>query len=245
MFKSFYNSFYQHPLLLSAGILLCAYFIVRRRAVASPLATQIGLGLCLLALLDAWLTANAISQHFSQPISQVLSFVFVYLGDVRYFAALAFLPFVINDAKRPPCAVQAGIVFLAALVVPVLSQGLYHWSGQSEIRFLFIIYEILFLFWPIVFLFTGAGPARLHAFVLLYYALWAFSDALILAGIEAGFLMRILPNLLYYAGMPWMVYVRATSNPEKDWTVLYPFVTLILWGLCMRILFSAIPVGLT
>ena len=37
------------------------------------------------------------------------------------------------------------------------------------------------------------------AYVAGYYALWACADALILAGVDAGWGLRILPNQLYYA----------------------------------------------
>jgi hypothetical protein len=37
------------------------------------------------------------------------------------------------------------------------------------------------------------------AFAATYYALWAFADALILAGFDAGWALRMLPNQLYYA----------------------------------------------
>ena len=52
---------------------------------------------------------------------------------------------------------------------------------------------------------VGASPeARravraLTSFELLQYGLWATSDVLILAGVEAGWLLRLVPNTLYYA----------------------------------------------
>ncbi len=36
------------------------------------------------------------------------------------------------------------------------------------------------------------------AYAAVYYALWAACDILILAGIDAGWLLRCLPNQLYY-----------------------------------------------
>jgi hypothetical protein len=39
-------------------------------------------------------------------------------------------------------------------------------------------------------------------FVIAYYALWAAADALILTmGADAAFLLRVLPNVLYYGGL--------------------------------------------
>ena len=38
----------------------------------------------------------------------------------------------------------------------------------------------------------------LLAFAAVYYALWAASDVLILAGVDEGWLLRCVPNQLYY-----------------------------------------------
>jgi hypothetical protein len=52
---------------------------------------------------------------------------------------------------------------------------------------------------------AGAGPRTRRvlrgvlAFAATYYALWALADALILAGFDAGWALRMLPNQLYYA----------------------------------------------
>ena len=37
------------------------------------------------------------------------------------------------------------------------------------------------------------------AYVAVYYALWGIADALILAGFDAGWGLRVLPNQLYYS----------------------------------------------
>lgn len=49
--------------------------------------------------------------------------------------------------------------------------------------------------------------AEVLVFVAVYYALWAISDALILGGVNQGWLLRILPNQLYYAFFVPYVYV--------------------------------------
>ena len=36
-------------------------------------------------------------------------------------------------------------------------------------------------------------------YVAIYYALWAIADVLIIAGIDLGWALRIVPNQLYYA----------------------------------------------
>jgi len=49
----------------------------------------------------------------------------------------------------------------------------------------------------------------LLGFAACYYALWACADLLILAGIDAGWALRIVPNQLYYALTVPFVYLRA------------------------------------
>jgi hypothetical protein len=45
-------------------------------------------------------------------------------------------------------------------------------------------------------------------FAGLYFG-WAAADVLLLAGVEFGHLLRIVPNVLYYAAFLAWVYVRA------------------------------------
>jgi hypothetical protein len=82
--------------------------------------------------------------------------------------------------------------------------------GSNDSRVLFFVYESLF-----VLLAVGINrlylPRRSRAllwtrrvtnFVIVYYALWATADALILTtGSDAGYLLRMLPNVFYYGGL--------------------------------------------
>ena len=55
---------------------------------------------------------------------------------------------------------------------------------------------------------------RVMSFVMLYYGLWAGSDALILwGGLDAGWLLRVVPNQLYY--VVWIPFVYATFFSER------------------------------
>ena len=50
-------------------------------------------------------------------------------------------------------------------------------------------------------------------FVIGYYGLWAAADAIILTtGADMGFLLRVLPNALYYGGF---VPVVAWTAPQQ------------------------------
>ena len=50
------------------------------------------------------------------------------------------------------------------------------------------------------------GLQAVAGYVALYYALWALADVLILVfGLDAGWLLRVVPNQLYYAF--WLPFV--------------------------------------
>jgi hypothetical protein len=46
----------------------------------------------------------------------------------------------------------------------------------------------------------------------VYYALWAAADVLILAGVDAGWLLRCVPNQLYYGFTVPFVWWRFFSR---------------------------------
>jgi hypothetical protein len=49
--------------------------------------------------------------------------------------------------------------------------------------------------------------------VLGFYGLWSLADILILRGVEAGYVLRIIPNLLYYCVFLWWVAMAARAAP--------------------------------
>jgi hypothetical protein len=57
----------------------------------------------------------------------------------------------------------------------------------------------------------GAHDPALRAvlgYVVAYYALWASADVLILAGVDFGWGLRVLPNQLYYSFFVPFAYLR-------------------------------------
>ena len=59
---------------------------------------------------------------------------------------------------------------------------------------------------------TAATVRKICGFVLLQYGGWAFADAVLLAGSPLGHLIRLVPNLLYYAA--FLPFVFAVVEPE-------------------------------
>jgi hypothetical protein len=57
------------------------------------------------------------------------------------------------------------------------------------------------------------GPVRRYAvavmaFVVVYYVLWVASDALVASGVDAGWALRVVPNVLYYGVLVPFAYWR-------------------------------------
>ena len=146
---------------------------------------------------------------------------FVLLGDFRVFLVVFFLTR--PDRRLGRAAAEAA---LWTLGVPIFAFGANaaveslrpELTGQR----LWLIYELCFLA-LVLFLRAHVIPRRnagspiallrslrrVLAYVAVYYALWATADVLILyGGIDAGWLLRALPNQLYYAF--WVPFTYAT-----------------------------------
>jgi hypothetical protein len=137
---------------------------------------------------------------FTGLAATALLFLFVVLGDFRVLVVL------FTEAGRA-ADLRAGVRRAAALsfLVPAVTGVLYApvWLGGVDApgQVLWLIYETGFLGLAL-FLRARARDADLRAVALYaagYYALWITADLLILAGVDAGWALRMLPNQLYYA----------------------------------------------
>jgi hypothetical protein len=146
---------------------------------------------------------------------------FVLLGDFRVFALV--LP------VMQPGRARASVLAEAAawtLVVPAIAFG--GFRAVTALRgveppavWLWIAYEAAFAILT-VFLMARIVPGRVGVerlavrrylravlgVVLAYYALWLASDVIVLRGHDAGWGLRVLPNLLYYAAFVPIAYAR-------------------------------------
>jgi mono/diheme cytochrome c family protein len=203
MFEAFYTSPWQHPTLLLLFPILFA--VVRRRALmgaALPSWLRAYLGFWLLeTCLDALLTAE-ISQKplgLTPGLGQAIAIVFVILGDLRVWLLLALLA---TPRLGPPAW---GKILALSLAVPVVQGvlGALLPAAFPTARHTFLTYELLFLC-----LIGAVWRSRLFretplrepilGYAAIYYLLWATSDVLIFTGLDAGFLLRTVPNVLYY-----------------------------------------------
>ena len=128
-------------------------------------------------------------------------FVFVWLGDFR----VLWLVFAEWDVAVQDRRVAARRAAAWTCLVPVTTGLLYApvWLGivEAPAQGLWLVYETLFAALALWLRSRAASPSArailLYAFA--YYALWAAADVLILAGVDAGWGVRVIPNQLYYS----------------------------------------------
>ncbi len=207
-YAEFYDSFIQHPLLLWAAAILGLLLALSGPAL-SVTVRRYCVALAAISLLDAWLTTNDVPGigPLTGAAASFVPLAFVLIGDFRFFL---FIESAKPDGTLSPSAGAWMRASAWTLLVPLASQLGVLALGSNEPRILFFVYETLF-----VLLSFGLArvylPRRSHAlqwtrrvtrFVIAYYALWAAADAIILTtGADAGFLLRVLPNVLYYGGL--------------------------------------------
>jgi hypothetical protein len=218
MFETVYASTWHHPVLFWAVggpiLLLLARSLFRSRE-ASPDARFLAIALVVFQLeilIDAWLTSRFTPLAAGSTAATAAVVTFVILGDLRYFV-------LIERFGR-----GAGWIWRAALwslVVPVISTPVrFLWKG--DVRVLFLSYELLFVALALVMRF-GVLPRlvlsnhrrwldALTVYLLAQYVLWASADVIILAGVDAGFGLRLAPNIMYYVGFVLFAWLTA---PEE------------------------------
>ncbi|MGD9763782.1 MAG: hypothetical protein AB7V27_08730 [Candidatus Binatia bacterium] len=236
--RAFYHSDLQSVwLLIAAPSLFLLYWAVsgRRRTggalpSAAPFVQAYAVVFAVAALLDPLATgpvARALGLADGAGGTAFLLF-FVLLGDFRVFLLLFALP-AMAAGRHWRAAVPCAAAW--TLFVPVLAYAgdavlhtLVPRLGASSI---WLVYEVLFTSLALVLRArVGAWLAippdsrlcayarELLAYVAIYYALWAAADVLIqLAGRDAGWLLRTVPNQLYYGfWVPfafWRFFARA------------------------------------
>jgi hypothetical protein len=216
MFQSFYESFWQHPLLLWMPSVLFLVF-VRPRATDVARASQL---FALLSIIDALFTGPMI-QLFGPLTASAVMILFVIVGDFRLFF---FIERFSGREENFTRKLGETIIRAAgwALVVPVLQGVLTRLLPHAfeNVRYTFLCYELLF-FGLAAFLRSRIIPRRalpedvrrwhreLCAFAMTYYALWSLADVVILLGFDGGYLLRVVPNVLYYGLFIPFVFWRA------------------------------------
>jgi hypothetical protein len=209
-------------LLANAGLVL--YAIARRPALWRYLTL---FGLTTLADISV---AGQLVPIASAELQTAIEYVFVLIGDLRFILLLAYILYA--GKKLPDIAALrlSGDVLRPALIFTVFPSLIVSAVGIARPELLqlarqkYLAYELVFfvltLLWVTVVLQQkGVAEAearfiRLVALpVLGFYGLWSLADILILRGVEAGYVLRIIPNLLYYCVFLWWVAMAARAAP--------------------------------
>lgn len=144
-------------------------------------------------------------------VGTVLGLTFVLVGDFRIW-------WLVFGLASPPAGLPRAM--LATLAVPVFAgaatQALGAAFGPPPDQVLWLVHESAFLGLAVVLARRRPpGFARaVLAYAAVYYALWAACDVLILAGVDAGWLVRCLPNQLYYGLTVPFVWWRFFAAPR-------------------------------
>ncbi|MCA9581790.1 MAG: hypothetical protein KC416_08335 [Myxococcales bacterium] len=209
MFEAFYASYWQHPILLWVVAVLGLLATLARTGVHRSVRIA-AVVLVVLSFLDAWLTTSDVPGlgRLGPPFATVVPLFFVLAGDFRY---LLLRETVGRDGRIRVTGRGTLRALLWTFVVPVLSQVVLALVGNDRPRVLFLVYEIGFFLLVLGRMrWSPVGPTRSKSWVraldgvaLAWYGTWITADIVIL-GLDAdiGFLLRVVPNALYYGALP-------------------------------------------
>ena len=207
MFEAVYGSTWHHPVAFWAvGIVVLAFLAVRLKAAGHRRVLGLLLAFQLLIVADAWLTSSWSPFAEGTPAKTAVAVTFVILGDLRYLLLLQ--RFGLDERKARSPLHGLALPIAASLIVPIASKVVAApWADQP--RVLFLVSELMFATLAVavlLFLLPRRRDARapgwvkrLTQFEIAQYVLWAGADVVILSGHDVGYLLRLLPNAMYYA----------------------------------------------
>ena len=184
-------------------------------------------------ILDA-LVAGGVLKDVDRSTQVGLEVFFVWLHDFRFFYLVGALLYAGKGLEAARGLSLDGSIlkpaFLLSLMptLMLLAANFARPDFFTQVRHQFLMYEIacfalVMLLWMKVLSKATeslALPDRrflksIFIPVAAYYGLWAASDILILQKVEYGFLLRIIPNFIYYTVFLWWIYFAtpfATAN---------------------------------
>lgn len=221
-YQAIYDSALHSPISIWVANAIVAALVLWKRPRLWPYLV----GFAALAAFDVFATAvYAPAALKSAPFYTALTVGLVIAGDYRYFALVE-----LHRDGVPPTLARLRPWLVAvplAFVVPVVSaipQKL--WPERFvEPRNIFLVYEMCFVVFALVLrawvlprrLARAPEPVRrwlleVTSFELTHYALWVVADVVISSGAAWGHLLRIVPNVLYYAGYLPFVWWRSPRD---------------------------------
>ena len=223
MFERFYGTAWHHPGFAFVAAILFGIALASRRRFLVGWAIVFTIEILADALATGMLSPVPPGSTCAPPSSTTARSQpssgrpFVILGDFRYFLLLEHC-----IASKPEDAltgrglgpVRAWVpAVIVAFVVPLTSTAIreiFPGTFKDDNRNTFLLYESLFLALAVVYrvvVVPRRAPAalrgyllRLTEFELVQYALWVTADLLIIfARTDVAFLLRLAPNVMYYA----------------------------------------------
>jgi hypothetical protein len=212
--KAIYDSAWHHPFVAYVVGLGLLFAIVRRL----PFLYGYLFVFLVCILADATCTGGWSPVPMGTPAYTFFSVLFIILGDMRYFV-LAERVSRSDEGLLRTLRFSIPLSFAIPVITEIMRQTL---PFMQNDRVLYVVYEgamvvlVLaldrFRFAP-----RAADPALrryVHEVSLLFaggYFGWAACDVLILLDVEFAHVLRIVPNLVYYAAFLVLVYARAPA----------------------------------
>ncbi len=158
----------------------------------------------------------------SAELQTAIEYIFVLIGDLRFILLLAYVLYAGKTLEDIDALRLTGDVLRPALIFTIFPTLIVSAIGFAKPDLLalprqkFLAYELVFfgltLLWLQVVLPQKPVAEREQRLirqvalpVLGFYGLWSLADMLILRGMQIGYAVRILPNLLYYCLFLWWV----------------------------------------
>ncbi len=219
VFERFYGSLWQHPLLLIV-VPLAFWFILPQRTGFFYFYLRL---FTIETIVDPIMTGPVVDElDVPRAAARSVMIAFVVLGDLRFFALMEHMS---HDPERgggQRIWLRAGLL---SLVVPLLQAICiigFPRAFESP-RHTFLAYELLFVAIVVIYHLTLLEPRQLAPqlrawfrkitlYAVGYYLLWASADVIILADSDLGYLLRVVPNVLYYG--TFLPFVYWTAPPE-------------------------------
>ena len=209
-----YDSALHHPGLCFVAAVPILVMLLRARPPAGDRSDdaswlwRFALSFQLLIVIDALWTGAWAPLPAEHPLTVAMAVLWVIVGDFRFFWLVEHFT---DERRRTLRSLVRATGW--AMLVPVVTAVLKRLGPQvlAVPRVTFLLYESLCVLLLLVLRFVvlprrlrGERPevarwlSRLFAIELAQYMLWVGCDVLILGGLRAGLLVRIVPNFLYY-----------------------------------------------
>lgn len=223
IFEAFYLSPTQHPIMLWIAALTAIAFVAKLQGVDPSVRRYCGV-LALLSILDAWMSSAHIYGigSLSGMAASLVPLFFVLAGDFRYLLLAASGT---SDRKIEITGHTLAVALGLTLIVPIFTQIVLALlpDPYNSPRVMFLIYEVSFVALTLALIrkmenVRNVGWVRgVSRYVIIYYSLWAFADAVILGlGLDVGYAIRVVPNILYYGGLIAVIGHLALRTEDRE-----------------------------